>query len=330
MMFVTMLLAQAGATETVAPTEASPEATDAPAESAETAPDEDPAEDPDLGTTAIDPLLGEPYEPTQPGQVEPSSPYWDLEVMYHKEQHMQGAKLAEKRYAETKDPHLTLHVARFWYQHLEGDETMSKKERAEIYERMITLLDEGIAADPNDGHLPFARGVVMARLATAKGVLASLSMADDIEAAWLDSAKSGYVYHSIGTQEQLPCDAWLALGIYYRIIPDSWLIKMLAGVRGDLDRSLEMHNKSLKCSGPRIRTLKELGVTQLCIGQTRKDPAMTEAGKRSINQFLGIAPTMQAEVIDIKHGAKLLADPSLACGYSRDGQQELDEEQLKQ
>ena len=277
---------------------------------------------------AIDPLLGEPFEPTRPGQVDPSSPYWDLEVLYHREKHMEGLKLAEKRYAETKDPHLTLHIARFWYQFLEGDETMPKKERAAIYERMIALLDEGIAADPNDGHLPFARGVVMARLATAKGILASLSMADDIEAAWLASANSDYRYHSIGNQEQLPRDAQLALGIYYRILPDSWLVNLIAGVRGNLDQSLAMHQESLACSGPRIRTLKELGVTQLCIGTTRKDPAMIEAGKASINRFLGIAPEMQAEVIDIKHGARLLADPDLACGYSRDGQQDLDEKQL--
>lgn len=277
----------------------------------------------------VDPLLGEPFEATRPGQVDPSSPYWDLEVLYHREKHMEGAKLAEQRYAETKDPHLTLHIARFWYQHLEGDETTPKKERAAIYERMIELLDAGIAADPNDGHLPFARGVVMARLATAKGVLASLSMADDIESAWLASANSGYTYHSIGTQEQLPCDAWLALGIYYRILPDSWLIKMLAGVRGNLNQSLAMHQKSLACSGPRIRTLKEMAATQLCIGTTRDEPAMIEAGKASINRYLRIPPVMQAEVIDIKHGARLLADPELACEYSRDGQQDLDEKQLK-
>lgn len=288
----------------------------------------------DAGTTEpagppVDPLLGRPFTPTRPGQVDPSSPYWDLEVLYHQEKHMEGLKLAEKRYAENKDPHLTLHIARFWYQYLEGDETMPKAERAEIYERMIVLLDEGIAADPKDGHLPFARGVVMARLATAKGVLASLSMADDIEKAWLDSVASGYAYHSIGVEEQLPCDAYLALGIYYRVIPDSWLINLIAGVRGSLEKSLEMHQKSLACSGPRIRTLKEMGVTQMCMGTKNKDPKMIEAGKASINKYMGITPTMGAEVIDIKHGARLLADPSLACEYSRDGQQDLDESKLK-
>ena len=287
-----------------------------------------PAESVPAEPLKIDPLLGRPFSATRPGQVDPSSPYWDLEVMYHREQHAEGAKLATERYEETGDPHLTLYIARFEYQALEGDTTTSPKDREATYERILALLERGIEALPDDGHLRFARGVVMARLGTTRGVLSSLSLADDIEAAWLNAIETGTTYHSIGEEEQLPCDAYLALGIYYRLIPDSWLVKMIAGVRGDLDTSLAMHEKSVACSGPRIRSLKEMGVTQLCIGTKRKDPAMLAAGRASIHQYLGIVPEMKAEFVDIKHGAALLADPSIACGYSRDGQQDLDEAKL--
>lgn len=284
-----------------------------------------------LGASAaeIDPLLGEPYEATKEGQPTPGGKYWDLEVLYHQQKHLEGAKLAEERYAQTRDPHLTLHIARFWHQYLEGNETMSKKEREAIYTRNLGLLDEGIAADPSDAHMKFARGVVMARLGTSRGVLASLGMAKDIEQAWLDTVASPYRYHAIGEEEQLPCDAYLALGIYYRMIPDSWLVNMIAGVRGSLDKSLEMHEKSVACSGPRIRSLKELAVTQLCKGTTNKDPVMLAAGVATINRYLTLKPSMEADIIDLKHAGRLLGDPNLACGYSRDGQQDLDEKQLQ-
>ena len=284
-----------------------------------------------LGASAaeIDPLLGEPFVATKPGQPEPGSKYWDLEVLYHQAKHLEGVKIAEERYAQTKDPHLTLHIARFWHEYLEGDEVKTKKEREAIYERNLALLDEGVAADPDDMHMQFARGIVMGRLGTSRGVLASLGMAKDIEGAWTKVIESPYVYHSIGDSEQLPCDAYLALGIYYRIIPDSWLINMIAGVRGDLDKSLEMQTKSVACAGSRIRSIKELAVTQLCIGTTRDDPAMLAQGVATINRYLTLPPTSKTDVIDIKHGARLLGDPKLACGYSRDGQQDLDEKQLQ-
>lgn len=273
---------------------------------------------------AFPPGLDFAYEPTAPGQITPDSPYWDLEVLYFQERYTEGEALARKRYAETRDPHLTLHIARFAYQRLEGDETLSKNEREAVYEDALAALDEGIAKDPSDMHLKFAKGVVLARLGTTRGVLASLRLGSDIESAWLEAAESDFVYHSIGTHEQLPCDAHLALGIFYRMVPDLWIVKALSGVRGSLDRSLEMHERGVACAGDRIRNLKELAVTQLCIGKSRKDPAMLEAGKGTIMRYLALTPTMEAEAIDIRHGALLLKDPSLACEYSRDGQQDLD------
>lgn len=276
----------------------------------------------------IDPLLGRAFTPTRPGQVTPDDPYWDLEVLYYQERHLEGAKLAEARYAETKDPHLTLHIARFWYQELEGDETRSKSERAVIYDRLLATLDEGLAKDPKDLHLQFARGVVMARIGTSRGVLASLRLADDVEAAWTSVIDAGFMYNAIGVHEELPCDAYLALGVFYRLVPDSWLVKAIAGTKGDLQRSLEMNEKGVACAGDRIRNLKELGVTQLCLGQKTKDAALVDAGKATLNRMFAVTPTFREEVIDLRHGAKLLKDPSIACGYSRDGQQDLDESKI--
>ncbi len=278
---------------------------------------------------SIPPGLDEPYHPTFPGQVTPDSPYWDLEVLYYKERHEEGQRLAEERYAATGDPHLTLYIARFLYQRMEGNPDIPKRERLAAYERSLQLLEEGLEAMPDDMHLRFARAIVQARLGTTRGVLASLRLASTVEQAWLEVAESGFHYRSIGPHEQLPCDAYLALGIFYRLIPDWWIVQALAGTRGDLHKSLEMHQKSVACAGEQIRNLKELAVTQLCLGQRTGDDALIEEGKRTINRFLALTPAMEAEVVDLKHGAMLLADPSLACEYSRDGQQDLDRKKLE-
>lgn len=276
------------------------------------------------------PLLGRPYTPTVPGQIEVDSPYWELEVLYDQEKHVEGEKRARELYAESGDPHLTLHIARFAYQRLEGDTTSSKNERETIYVNAIAILDEGIAAAPDDVHLKFARGVVLARLGTTRGVLASLRLATDVESSWTATIESDYRYRSIGTQEQLPCDAYLALGIFYRLVPDWWIVKVISGTRGDLNKSLEMQQKGAACAPTTIRNLKELGVTQMCIGTRTDDEAMIEAGRASINAYFKLKPTMEAEIVDMKHGALLLANPKMACEYSRDGQQDLDKAKLEE
>ncbi|MEZ4321301.1 MAG: hypothetical protein R3F61_27745 [Myxococcota bacterium] len=278
----------------------------------------------------VDPLLGEPYTASRKGQVKPGSKYWDLEVLYHQQKNLEGAELAEKRYRETGDPHLTLFVARSYYQYLEGNEEITdKKERMEIYERALAVLEEGMAKAPEDVHLKFAYGVLMGRIGTTRGVLASLRTADDIENAWLATVNSDYQYASIGLQEELPCDGYLALGIFYRLVPDSWLVKAISGTKGDLDKSLEMQEKGAKCAGDRVRNLKELAVTQMCIGTKRGQPELIEAGRKNINHYLSLPPSTQAEVVDFKHGALLLGNPDMACGYSRDGQQDLDEAKIQ-
>jgi len=286
---------------------------------------------PAQATDAVDPILGEPYTPTRPGQVTPSHPYWDLEVLYYRQEHKKAALLAEKRYSETQDPHLLLYIGRSWYQYLEGNEEITnKKQRLALLERGFAALEQGVKDLPEDGHLKFAYGVMLGRIGTTRGVLASLRTADDIERMWLDSLDAKPAYASIGLQEELPCDTYLALGIFYRLVPDYWIVKVISGTRGDLDKSLKMHQRGVACAGERIRNIKELAVTQLCIGTKRNQPEMIEAGKKSVNRYLAIAPRANQDFVDIRHGADLLLDPSIACSYSRDGQQDLDESKIQQ
>jgi len=52
----------------------------------------------------------------------------------------------------------------------------------------------------------------------------------------------------------------------YRLVPDSFIVQMLAGTRGGLDKSRGHLEKANRCAPGRIGTMKELGVTQICKG----------------------------------------------------------------
>ena len=89
-----------------------------------------------------------------------------------------------------------------------------------------------------------AMGVAIGRDGTHRGVLASLFNAKRLEDIWLDAADDDFLYASINGEERIPCDVWHGLGIFYRLVPDSWIVKLLAGTKGSLDKSLEFHTKS--------------------------------------------------------------------------------------
>lgn len=280
----------------------------------------------------VAPISGVPEGWTQhePGQVGPSDPYWKYELYYHQQEHKRG--LEEAKAALALDPGngpLSLHVSRFMFQlGEEWDRSVSNAEKVKYYEEMIAILDLALARNPGDLHLRFARAVSYARLGTTRGVLASLRLATLIESEWLAVAQSDYRYASIDGEEVLPCDAYLSLGVFYRLVPDMWIIQLLSGTRGSLDKSVSYMEQADSCRPKTIRYRKELGVSLICKGQRDKDAEVEARGIAVLKSMKGMPTRLNTEPIDLVHAERVIADPSLACSYSRDGVQDLDTSKL--
>lgn len=311
-MFV-LSLAVALATETVAtPAETAPAET-APAEAA---PPAEPA-----------------WSPRWPGQAAPGSKHYDLEELYAAKQYREGLAAAKSRLAQQPDD-VDLHwmVARFLFEVGELFEpSVSTATREAHYAEMVAVTERGLALRPGDPHLRFAHGIANGRLGTTRGVLSSLWLASSVEQDWLATANSGLQYASIDGNEILPCDVYQALGIYYRLVPDAWIVKVIAGTRGSLEKSLSYNEKSVSCATEgRVAARKELGVSQLCLAQRDDDAALLAKGRASLEQVLAMRVDTEKDRIDLRHARMLLDDPGLACGYSRDGQEDVDASKLEQ
>lgn len=270
-----------------------------------------------------------------PGAHAASSPRWtwrhpDLEALYVAGRFEAGLAEARRRIAlAPDDAHLYGHAARFLYEigELKG-KAAPRAERHAIYQEMLRLLETGLRHEPGHPFLLFGLGLAKARLGTTDGVLASLSMARSIEHAWRAAIASGFAYQSANGENQLPCDAMVALGIMYRMIPDWWIVGVIAGVRGDLDQSLAQLEAADACAPGRIRTMKERAATLLCMGTRRDDEGRLVAGRALAARVAAMTPTTGTERIDVRDARALGSDPTLACAYSRDGQQDLDERRL--
>lgn len=272
-----------------------------------------------------------PTPPLPIAQKARESRHLDLEQLFSTGQYQEGIRVSEARLAESpQDPELYVHLFRFLFEkgeHQARDQKGFDKEAH--YLRMLELVDKGLVLAPSHPRLLWGKGVATARLGTTRGVLASLMSAKDIEQTWLTVTKSEYRYESLQQEEMLPCDTYLALGIFYRLVPDWWIVKAIAGTRGDLDRALAMVQKSEQCAPGRIRSVKELGIVHFCLATRRDDEGHRQKGMAAMKRALAIEADRPIERLDQQHIKMLMQMPDKACEYSRDGFQDLDETKLK-
>ena len=295
------------------------------------APPEAVGAEPATPTVVASPSADYPWPMRFRGQRTPESPHWDLELLYIQSQHDEGVIQTRAKLAKNpSDPELYWMLVRFLYEVGERIPRDDKQvDKVKFYEDMVDLSNQGLAIDPKHVHLRFARGIATARLGTTRGVLSSLFTAKEIEDDWLYVAGSDYTYATPQGEEVLPCDAHEALGVFYRLVPDWWIVSVLSGTRGSLSKSIHHHELANQCSGGRIiRERKELAVSQICFGQHNHDDAMIQSGVENLKFLLTLPPVSDTDRVDVKHAHMLLKDLSLACEYSRDGQQDIDESAL--
>jgi tetratricopeptide (TPR) repeat protein len=253
------------------------------------------------------------------------SRHLDLEQLYHDDKPDEGVKKTRARLkAHPEDAELYVLLARFLYEVGERHKRDAAFDKEALYLEMIELLDKARELRPGDPRIGWGLGVAKARLSTTRGVLASLRSAKEIETLWLTAARAGTKYRSLGGEEELPCDAYLTLGIFYRLVPDWFFIRWIAGTRGDIKKSLRWLEKADRCSPGKIRVLKELAVGQLCYADRRDDAVQAQKGQATLRRLLKMKAPQETDRIDQAHARWLLNHPNEACSYSRDGQQDLD------
>jgi hypothetical protein len=249
-----------------------------------------------------------------------------LEAHYANDRHDEGLREAKALLEQHPDDvELLALYARFLYEEGERHKRDGAVDKRALYKEMVRALSRARALAPTDARVGWGLGIAKARLGTTQGVLSSLSMAKEIESLWLEAARSDVRYVSLNGEEKLPCDAFLTLGIFYRLIPDWWIVEVVAGTRGDVDKALVWLKKANQCAPEAVRTHKELGVGLLCAAERKDDPALVEEAKQAFAKGLAIAARFHTERVDHQDMRRLLTTTKGACGYSRDGQQTLDE-----
>ena len=227
-------------------------------------------------------------------------------------------------------------LARNEYDRIEDIPRDNKPGRDELIERyrgVEALGKKCIELAPENGDCYLWQGIGMGRRGTTQGILNSLAEADELEDLFLKAESLKPPYRSQNGAANSMGDTYTALGQFYRVVP-GWLcyfpFKQMFGVCGDVGKSVAYHRKAVALEPRRIEYSKDLAVSLLCHGQKEDNTAEIEEAKKILKDLQSWPEIKKTDPIDKQHAKMLLADPSLACGYSRDAQQEQSKEAFEE
>lgn len=210
----------------------------------------------------------------------------------------------------------------------------AKDRRTKLYEETIALTRACLKnIDPDDAGCNHFFATGMGRLATTRGVMASMRSAADIEKAWLRGLKAKPKRVMVWG-DPLFVNIQYGLGVYYRMAPDWWIMKVMLGTRGDKKKAVELFKAASLAQPYRLELQKEYAVALLCYGTNDDDAKALAEGRALLKRI--IAGEFDAQDVratdptDKKHASEMLAAPEKACGYSRDGYQEIDREKAEE
>ena len=229
---------------------------------------------------------------------------------------------------DPKNPALLWRLSRACFEAGELIDPEDREARLEIFSRAEQCARQCMEADPSEGECYFWLGAALGRRATTKGLINSAMAGREIESSFRRAVELEVSYISPTGHSSL-ANAYYALGQFYRLVPDSWFVKLLFGVRGDISKSAGMLKKAVAIEPERLEFTKELGLAMVCHGRENDLPALIEEGEGYLRKVASLPVTEPSDRIDKLHAQMLLDDPSLCCGYSRDGQKGVEEGDLE-
>jgi hypothetical protein len=200
--------------------------------------------------------------------------------------------------------------------------------RTALYEEMIVLAERCVRdVDPNNGACWHFYATGKGRLSTTRGLINSMFEAKSVEKAW-QRAWELQPADVLPNGDPMTANIAYGLAVFYRLVPDAWIVKLVIGTRGDIDKSLDYARKAAALQPWRLEIQKELALSLICRGARKKSAANHEEGMTILRKIVAGGfdqhDPRAFNIIDKRHAVELLDAPAKACGYSRDGYEEVD------
>lgn len=192
----------------------------------------------------------------------------------------------------------------------------------EYHLKAKALTEKCLEKSPGHAICHFYLGAAIGSIATVDGIFANLTkgkfVKQNFDAGY--EAKYNHVFDGGTSFQGL---VRYALGIYYRLVPDLFVLQFLFGIRGDMQKSIEMHREAIALDGNSFACYNiMLAVSLLCQGDGDSDHPATVEGNALLVKTSQMVSKSSNDQICIQDAKGVLQDPSKACGYSMAQQQE--------
>jgi hypothetical protein len=158
----------------------------------------------------------------------------------------------------------------------------------------------------------------LGRIGTTRGVVRSVRMAPEMEQLLERGIALRPTYKDDFTNSTLG-NLYYAGAVFYRVMPEWIWLDWLIGVRGDIEKSLDMIRQATLLDRDRIDYQVEMGAILLCYAERRGAEWARVEGQQVLEATPDLRPRFRTDEIDLELAARLLASRELACGFSRDG-----------
>lgn len=209
-------------------------------------------------------------------------------------------------------------IARNYWRVGESLPVDDKEGRILYFELAESWAGRGLALDPDCAPCMLWKFVSMGRQATTRGLLSAVRDVREMDAL-LTRGIDLEPDQQDETGNTTLGNLYYAGAVFYRVIPESWWLRLFVGVRGDKDRSLDYARRAVEISSIRVDYRVELGAVLLCLGASRGDPARIAEGMSVLREARTLDDYLGTDSLDKAHATTLIGNPQMACGYSRDG-----------
>ncbi|HYX39141.1 MAG TPA: hypothetical protein VE954_39055 [Oligoflexus sp.] len=171
-------------------------------------------------------------------------------------------------------------------------------------------------------------GAMIGKIASIDGIFSSLKKAKLVEKLWLDVVASKYNYR-FGESASLQGNARYALGMFYRLVPDFFLMKWLFDVKGDIKKSVQYHKDAIAVDPPNPCSKIMLAASLLCSVKGDTKSSEGQEGLKHLRDARQMKTNSMVAKACQNDTGRLEMAPDKACGYETARQQETSEDEFK-
>jgi len=225
-----------------------------------------------------------------------------------------AAGLLERALADAPED-ATLHwrIARHLVRHAEAHPELPAAERGAFYQRAREWASAGRALAPDCAECCLYEFAGTARLATAGALTEAVGTVREAGRLLSECLANPPSWRDASGSEEAAL--YYGASVYYRLMPDSEVMRWATGQRSDAARAVEFARRAVELEGARPRYRLELGAALLCDGARRADRAAIAEGRR------WLADAASTEGADAARARELLSHaPRHGCELSHDAE----------